>query len=68
MAKSVSLRTYLMIVATVFVAMVVVTLVVFLAVQRAAHHLPGARPDLKAGDVVVPPDAPPAPRDSRGGP
>jgi len=67
MAKSVNLRTYLVIVTTVFVAMVVVTLVVFLAVQRAAHHLPGARPDLKAGDVVAP-DAPPAPRESGGGP
>jgi len=67
MAKSVSLRAYLAIVATVFVAMVVVTLVVFLAVQRAAHHLPGARPDLTVGDVGAP-AAPPAPRDARGGP
>jgi hypothetical protein len=66
MAKSVSLRSYLVIVATVFVAMMVVTLVVFLAVQRAAHHLPGARPDLKAGDVAAP-EAPPASRDSGGG-
>jgi len=67
MAKSVSLRTYLVIVATVFVAMVVVTLVVFLAVQRAAHHLPGARPDLTPGDVVAPEAPPSAPRDPDGG-
>jgi len=66
MAKSVSLRAYLVIVATVFLAMVVVTLVVFLAVERAAHHLPGARPDLKANDVGAPP-TPPASRDAGGG-
>jgi len=66
MAKSVSLRSYLVIVSMVFVAMVVVTLVVFLAVQRAAHHLPGERPDLKVGDVAVP-QTPPASGDAGGG-
>jgi hypothetical protein len=66
MAKSVSVRTYLLIVTMVFVAMVVVTLVVFLAVQRAAHHIPGARPDLKT-EGVAGPAVPPEPRESRGG-
>jgi hypothetical protein len=58
MVKEVSPRRYFLIVATIFVAMVVVTLVIFLAVERAAHHLPGARPDLStsrthAADAVT---------------
>ncbi|HEX9593145.1 MAG TPA: hypothetical protein VGB12_07355 [bacterium] len=70
MAKQVTPRTYFLIVAAVFVAMVVVTLVVFLTVQRAAYHLPGARPDLSgsatpAPDTVTPgsPSDPPRPRE-----
>jgi hypothetical protein len=59
MAKAVSPRAYFLIVATVFMLMVVVTLGVFLAVERAAKHLPGARPDL-AVDGVVGPDAIPS--------
>ena len=54
MAKAVSLSTYLMIVVAVFVAMIVVTVVVFLAVERAAHHIPGARPDLKIEEPAAP--------------
>ena len=54
MAKAVSFSTYLVIVVTVFVAMVVVTVVVFFAVERAAHHVPGARPDLKIEEPAAP--------------
>lgn len=46
MPREVAPRTYFLIVAAIFVAMVVVTVVVFLSVERAAHHIPGARPDL----------------------
>jgi hypothetical protein len=62
MAKPVSPRQFWLISLAVFAAMVVVTLAVFLAVQRAAHHLPGARPDLDAGEAIPGNDAdPPTP-------
>ena len=61
MAKEVTPRAYLVIVAAVFLTMVVVTLVVFLAVERASHHVPGARPDLP---VTVEPTPDPTMPDS----
>jgi hypothetical protein len=46
MAKPVTPRQFYLIAAAIFVAMLVVTVLVFATVQRAVHHLPGARPDL----------------------